>query len=142
MKNIIIFNPKSADSFSKVINYLPLVAKNVKIVVVDTVTSFYEEQLQKSEKKSEATQTLYDFSWNIAFLKYISESFGFCTILVNNFLKTTGKAIGNKIIQFWTDTDLLITLERDKFGILQRHFIINGFQIKVNLTEKGFTLRE
>jgi len=142
MKNIIIFTPKSPESFSKVINYLPLVAKSVKIIVVDTVTSFYEEQLQKSEKKSNTTQALYDFSWNIAFLKYISKSFGFCTILVNNFLKTSGRAIGNKIVQFWTDTDLLITLERDEFGILRRYFIINGTPIKVNLTETGFSLHE
>lgn len=142
MKNIIIFTPKSPESFSKVINYLPLIAKRVKIVVVDTVTSFYEEQLQRSEKKSDTTQALYDFSWNIAFLKYISKSFEFCTILVNNFLKASGKAIGNKIVQFWTDTDLLITLERDEFGILQRYFIIRGIPIKVNLTEAGFNLRE
>ena len=142
MKNIIIFNPKSADSFSKVINYLPLVARNTKIVVVDTITAFYEEQLQKSEKKSIATQALYDLGWNIAFLKYISKTFGFCTIIVNNFLKTVGKAIGNKIVQFWTDTDLLITLEHDEFGILRRYFILNDSQIKVDLTETGFILRE
>ena len=61
---------------------------------------------------------------------------------MNNFLKASGKAIGNKIVQFWTDTDLLITLERDEFGILQRYFIIRGIPIKVNLTEAGFNLRE
>ncbi|MGQ4833224.1 MAG: hypothetical protein ACP6IS_04920 [Candidatus Asgardarchaeia archaeon] len=143
-KKIIIFNLKTFDEQSELIDYIPLIGKSISMLILDDFTYFLWNKIVI--EKADSIPYLLELNRQLAFTKYFADKFGYKVIITNLVTSEEEIPLYYNIINFWSDLDIKISkyqeLNEKSTNLRILEIFPSNIRLLVRLTKEGFKIED